>query len=339
MDAPAFDPAVEGAADSGETRARLRARVDARGAEQGFALEEKPGDAVKTPRWAPLAAAALSRLERAAGASARRVRSRRYGQGPRRTLDIYLPRARARRPRPVIVFFHGGAWRSGSKEETAFVGLSLARMGHVVVMPNHRLVPEVRFPTFLEDAAEAVGWTHGHIDRHGGDPDRIALMGHSAGAHTAMMLGLDRAYLAGVGAPHEAVRALVGLSGPYDFHPFPLQLCVDAFGAARDPMATQPVAFARPDAPPTLLIAGDKDRHVPPENTLSMAEALRAAGARCEARIEAGAGHIGPLVGLSHVLGRRMSIRRRLAEFLASAGMAPPAPQGATDGAKAGFAR
>jgi acetyl esterase/lipase len=113
-----------------------------------------------------------------------------YGTGPRHTLDIYVPE-KLTASAPVVVFFYGGGWESGSKEMYRFIGYALAAQGLVVVIPDYRLHPDVEFPAFMNDAAEAVEWAHVNAARLGGDPDRLFLMGHSAGAQIATLLSMD----------------------------------------------------------------------------------------------------------------------------------------------------
>ncbi|MGE3867665.1 MAG: alpha/beta hydrolase, partial [Hyphomonadaceae bacterium] len=218
-----------------------------------------------------------------------------YGEGPRRTLDLYAPKAR-RAPLATIVFFYGGGWSSGRREDYAFAATALAARGYLVAVPDYRLVPEVRFPAFLQDGAAAVRWTAANAARYGGDPRRIVLIGHSAGAYIAVMLALDQDYLRAAGADPRAIAGAAGLSGPYDFYPFDVEASRAAFGQAPDPVLTQPVHFARADAPPLLLIAGDADVIVRPRNTLSLAARLRALGAPVETRLYAGADHAATLV-------------------------------------------
>ena len=107
-----------------------------------------------------------------------------YGSGPRQSLDIWAPESLKEGDRfPVVVFFYGGGWDSGERGSYGFAGRALARQGFVVVTPDYRLVPKAHWPDFIEDSAAAVAWTHEHIAKLGGDPERIALMGHSAGAY------------------------------------------------------------------------------------------------------------------------------------------------------------
>ncbi|RYE61073.1 MAG: alpha/beta hydrolase [Hyphomicrobiales bacterium] len=150
-----------------------------------------------------------------------------YGGAHRQVLDVYAPRLGAIGRRPVVVFFYGGSWNSGTRTGYAFVGKALAAQGIVVVIPDYRLVPAVRYPGFVEDGAAAVRWTKAHAREFGGDPTRIVLMGHSAGAYIAAMLAVDDRWLK---ADRSAIRGFVGLAGPYDFAPFDVDASRAAFG-------------------------------------------------------------------------------------------------------------
>ena len=112
-----------------------------------------------------------------------------YGEGPSRRLDVYAPPA-AGGPRPVVVFFYGGSWQNGKREDYRFAGAALAAEGFVAMVPDYRKYPEVRFPGFVEDGASAVAWARREAARFGGDPSKLWVMGHSAGAHIAALLAL-----------------------------------------------------------------------------------------------------------------------------------------------------
>jgi acetyl esterase/lipase len=190
--------------------------------------------------------------------------------GTRGKLDIWSDKAAAA-PKPVLIFYYGGGWVKGRRQDYGFAAKAYAARGFVVVVPDYRLVPGVRFPSFLQDAAAAVRWTHDNIARFGGDPNRIVLAGHSAGAYFAVMLALDRRYLTAAGVDPAVVRAAAGLAGPYDFYPFDARRSIDAMGQAPDPLATQPIHFARSDAPPLWLATGTADTEVRPRNAINLA--------------------------------------------------------------------
>jgi acetyl esterase/lipase len=247
-----------------------------------------------------------------------------YGADHRQQLDVYVPSGPTAGPRPIIVFFYGGSWNSGVKNGYGFVGRALAARGFVVAIPDYRLVPQVRFPAFLEDGAAAVRWMRGHAAQYGGDPDRVVLAGHSAGAYNAAMLALDRQWL---GADRAAVRGLIGLAGPYDFLPLDGPVVEAAFGQAPDKPATQPVTFAGAASPPAFLATAGKDTLVRPSNSDSLAARLRAAGVAVERRDYPEVGHAGlitalavPLRGKAAVLEEMTAFARRVTGLAPAAG-------------------
>ncbi len=222
-----------------------------------------------------------------------------YGPGPRRTLDVWVPQRRGDGALPVVVFLYGGAWVSGSRGEYGFAGRAFAAAGFVAIVADYRLVPQVRFPAFVEDAALAVKWARDHVAEYGGDPARITLSGHSAGSYAAAMLALDRHFLADIGVDPRIIRAAALMSGPYDFYPFTEQRGRDALGAWPRPLETQPITFARADAPPLLLIHGSADTVVRPRNSQALADRLRALGAPVELRLYPGKSHNDVIISLS----------------------------------------
>jgi acetyl esterase/lipase len=238
-----------------------------------------------------------------------------YGDLPRQRLDVYHASEPRTTPAPVIVFFYGGAWSSGDRADYRFVGQALARAGFTVVIPDYRLRPEVAFPAFLEDGAKALRWTQDHVAGEGG----FFLMGHSAGAYNAMMLALDRRYGAAAGFDAARIRGVVGLAGPYDFELKTPSLQA-VFGAAPNLRETQPIAFAAGGAPPILLVTGDADETVNPENSRSLARALTATGSPVVMREVPGLGHLGVLLHLSPLWAPRGALREEIIRFLIERG-------------------
>ena len=234
-------------------------------------------------------------------AAARRVlRDAAFGADPRQRLDVYAPnRTPADARLPVIVYFYGGSWASGEKDDYQFLGQALASRGFVVAIPNYRLVPGVVFPAFVNDGALALKWVSENIGALGGDPSRIVLVGHSAGAYNAVMLALDRRYLVGAGVDAHAIRGFAGMAGPYDFLPFDVAATRNAFGQAGDPQATQPTRYVRADGPPLLLLWGDRDTTVGARSITNMERAARGAGERVEAKIYPRVDHVGIMLALS----------------------------------------
>ncbi len=237
-----------------------------------------------------------------------------YGPEPRHRLDVYGP-SQGPAPWPVVFYFHGGSWASGSRRTYDFVGRAIAAQGFVVAIPDYRLFPEVRYPSFLEDCALAVAWSLRAAGSHGGDPGRLALLGHSAGAYNASMLALDGRWLAGAGATG-AVKAWAGLAGPYDFLPLASPITKQTFGWVEQLSATQPVNFVRPGAPPAFLAHGDRDRTVAPRHTTKLASLLGEAGVAVEERHYAGIGHLGIAAAFARPLRRNAPVLAEVTAFL-----------------------
>ena len=193
-------------------------------------------------------------------------------------LDVYQPEGV--RNAPVVLFFYGGRWQEGDKELYRFVGQALAARGYVAVLPNYRLFPEVEFPAFVEDGAAAVQWVRQQVQHYSGDPQKIFVMGHSAGAHIAALLALDGQYLSRRGLPANTLSGMIGLAGPYDFLPITAPDLKRVFAPAHPPEVSQPVNFVRRDAPPLLLLHGEDDQTVELANTIALRDAtVRAGGA------------------------------------------------------------
>ncbi len=214
-----------------------------------------------------------------------------YGDDPRQRFDLYGPAWRSgEATAPVIVFFYGGGWDSGSRSLYGWAAQALAARGFVVALPDYRVVPEVVFPAFIEDAAMATARVAEVVGQYGGEPARLGVAGHSAGAHLAMMIALDRRYMGGVGRP-DLIKAAAGLAGPYEFLPFDVPSSKNAFGRAPDPTLTQPVTFVRADAPPLWLGHGTDDDVVHDDDTLILHDRMKAVGGRSEARLYPGLNH------------------------------------------------
>ncbi len=247
------------------------------------------------------AAGLLNGVSRVSGDGGTRlaVRGAAYGPLPRNRLDVWVPARRSATPLPVVIFFYGGGWVSGDRADYGFAGRAFAAQGFVAIVADYRLVPQVRFPAFLQDGALAVKWVRDHVANYGGDPKRISLAGHSAGAYQASMLSLDPRYLRAAGVDPKIVRAAALLSGPADFYPFTEIRGRDALGAWPRPLETQPITFARPDAPPMLLMHGTADTVVRPYNSQRLAAKLTALGAPVELRLYAGKSHIDLVKSLS----------------------------------------
>jgi acetyl esterase/lipase len=252
-----------------------------------------------------------------------------YGPGERRSLDIYRPSDMADGTRlPVVIFVYGGWWSSGTRSGYGFVGRALASRGFVVVIPDYRLAPSVTYPAFVEDIAGSVRWTGSHIQRFGGDPSRIVLSGHSAGAHITALLATDPHWL---GSLRNSIKGFVGLAGPYDFYPFEAELTRTVFEHWRRPAETQPIHWAGAGDPPALLLTGADDDTVRPRNSAVLAARFRAGGVNAQVKAYPGIGHIGvltamaiPFRGRAPVLADFATFVRRVTKRDASPSTHPP---------------
>ncbi|TVR96745.1 MAG: alpha/beta hydrolase [Rhodospirillales bacterium] len=239
-----------------------------------------------------------------------------YNSTERHRLDIYRPDGDTGVSRPVLVFFYGGSWKSGSRELYRFVGEALASAGYVVVVPDYRLYPSVQFPAFVEDAALAIRWVEEHIGAYGGDSRRVVLAGHSAGAHLAALLLLDPRYLAGAGTDRTQLCGFIGLAGPYAFDPGTYRSTRPIFATAADSRETKPVSFADADAPPMLLLHGAADGTVKPINSLTLAQRRRDVGGKADYISYPDLGHIGIVLSLAAPFRGRDAVYADVLRFL-----------------------
>ena len=211
---------------------------------------------------------------------------------------------------PIVVFFYGGRWQSGQRQDYVFVAHALASQGICCVVPDYRLYPDVQFPHFIDDGARALAWTASHIDTYGGSADNIFVMGHSAGAHIAAMLALD------LSVRQAALRGLIGLSGPYDFLPMRDEDVIAVFGDKFDSMETQPIHYAGPHAPPTLLITSRQDIVVRPRNAHRLADALAGHGVHAETSLFANLTHVGTILAVAAPMQWRAPVLEHVLTFI-----------------------
>jgi acetyl esterase/lipase len=247
-----------------------------------------------------------------------------YGDQPQQTLDIYTPGGLAAARRPMVVFWYGGRWTTGDKDEYRFVGAALAGLGFVAVLPNYRHYPQVKMAGFMADAAQAAVWAAKHGAELGTDPGSFYLMGHSAGAHMAALVTLDQRYFMATGQEVPAIAGMIGLSGPYDFLPLTDPDLEDMFGPPSHYADSQPIHFARADAPPMLLVQGLADRTVWPKNSINLAAALRAKGVKVDLKLYPKLGHADTVAALSIPARGRAPTLADIAAFVQPAVISPP---------------
>jgi acetyl esterase/lipase len=246
-----------------------------------------------------------------------------YGTDRRQKLDVYVPEQTGAK-RPVVIFWYGGSWDSGNRSSYRFVGAALAEQGFVTVLPDYRLYPRVKFPDFMDDGAHAVAWVQQHAAEFGGDPHEIVLMGHSAGAHMAAFLALNRDFLAKHGANPEDIAGLVGLSGPYVLAPNSRVLHT-IFGKPYTEADWQPARFVTSQAPPAFLAHGLKDTVVSVRQTEQLRDALRANNVRVETELYAGRSHADMVAALSIPARGRAPVLDQASKFIRSVTSSPPA--------------
>ena len=218
-----------------------------------------------------------------------------YAPGAGRALDVY--RAAGAKSAPIVVFFYGGSWQRGRRQDYRFVGAALASRGVVAIIPDYRKSPQNPFPAFMQDAAAAVAWARANAAQYGGDPKRIFVMGHSAGAHIAALLATDGRYLQAVDMRPRDLAGAIGLAGPYDFLPITDPKIKAVFGPEKDWPVSQPVNFVDGDEPPFLLMHGAEDVTVRPMNSEHLAARLRVRQEPVTLELVPGTGHVGLING------------------------------------------
>lgn len=223
-----------------------------------------------------------------------------YGNSGSQKVDIYLPEQLQgdSQSMPVVVFFHGGAWRDGSKGLYRFVGATLASRGFVVVVPDYRKYPEVVFPVFIEDTAAAIAWTLDNIGQYGGNPDHLFISGHSSGAHMGALVLTDQRYLAEYDISPDQVSGFIGLSGPYSFTPQEENI-IEVFGDMTDYRPMQVDNFVDGGEPPMLLLHGLDDRTVGRINIDRLQPVLEDNGVEVTSRFYPDTDHTGILANFS----------------------------------------
>lgn len=242
----------------------------------------------------------LSALNATVGANFQETPNQAYGADARQKLDIFIPNASAKNT-DVVLFIYGGRWQFGSKEEYRFVADGLAEQGFITVIPDYRLYPQVDWRDFIADTAAAYHWVETNIEKYGGNPRRIFIMGHSAGAHIAAMVALDPALRQKAGSPRPPC-GFIGLAGPYDFLPISDADVQQVFKSANPLIESQPIFYAKHIGSPMLLLTGEADTTVKPGNTYRMAKAVQAQGGKAEVLSYPEVGHIGIMLALSRSL-------------------------------------
>lgn len=212
-----------------------------------------------------------------------------YGNEKQQKLDIYAPET-IEASAPVLVFFYGGRWTFGNKEQYAFAALPFVKKGYIVVIPDYAKYPDVKFPAFVDDGAKAVSWVYDNISSYKGDRSKLYLSGHSSGAHIASLIAVDPEYLKAYGKDRSIVSAFAGLAGPYDFIPEDPDL-QDMFGPPENYKNMQVPTFVDGKQPPMFLLHGADDKDVILRNLNRLRDKIAEKGGVVETKIYDGIDH------------------------------------------------
>ncbi len=219
---------------------------------------------------------------------------------------------------PTLIFIHGGSWRDGNRKDYGFVGRAFAARGFITYVIDYSKLPQHRFPSFLNDAAKFIADKHRNLPSNGcQDPAKIYLMGHSAGAHIAAMVALDPQWLEAHGTDPSIIAGVIGLAGPYDFYPFTSDAAKEALGHWPDPHETQPIHFARGDAPPMLLLHGDSDETVKPRNSTVLAKTITEKGGVADVKIYTGVNHADIVMAIARPFRKKAPVIDDVTAFIA----------------------
>jgi arylformamidase len=219
-----------------------------------------PGFAAIFDRWRE--ASALARSSPGA------LLDLRYGDEPRERLDLFPPAVPVDGPAPVLVFIHGGYWRSLSKEDHSFVAPVFAAAGAMVVVPDYALAPAVTVEQITLQTAQALAWVWRHVGEHGGDPRRIAVVGHSAGGHAAAMLLSCRWKQLAEDLPPNLLGRAMAISGLFDLEPLrhtPM-LQADLRLTPASVARLSPAFFPRPKGRLYAVVGADESDEFIPQN-------------------------------------------------------------------------
>lgn len=238
-----------------------------------------------------------------------------YGPHSLNTLDIYLPaeKHQMKKDAPVLVFFHGGRWQDGNKEIYRFLGSAFSKHGYIVVIPDYRKYPEVKFPVFAQEAADIVRWVYENIDKYNGDPGHIFISGHSSGAHTAAIITADERYLKN----KNIIKGFAGLAGPFDFTPEEEDL-KDIFGPPENYDQMRVTTFIDGSEPPMLLLYGLEDEVVGLFNLERVQKKIQEQGGDVKVRLYEDLGHAEMIKVITWIYYKNSTVLQDMLEFFES---------------------
>jgi len=219
-----------------------------------------------------------------------------YGSHPRQKLDVHIPQDK--QTGDVVIFFYGGRWSSGEKQDYRFIAEAFTSHGIITVIPNYQLYPRIRFPVFIEDGAQAYQWVIKNIEKFKGNKRRVFLAGHSAGGYIAAMLALDENYIQNTNT-RQLPCGTIGYAGPYDFLPFDADDLIQIFTTPLHPTRTQPITFVDGSENPLLLLMGNDDVTVKERNAPNLHRRIQSRKGKSTLIRYDGIDHIDMLLALS----------------------------------------
>lgn len=249
-----------------------------------------------------------------------------YGDEPLQDLDLYFPKPLAQSfeqktavtaQYPLVVFVHGGSWKNGSKEDYAFVGRSLAKAGYITAVINYRKAPDHVYPDFVNDTARAIAWSYHNAPSFFATTDKLAVMGHSAGAFNMMAAVSNADFLAPFGMRPSDIKVVIGIAGPYSYD-FRRYGGSEAFPVDADPNVMMPNYLVKGVQPKYLLLTAEKDRLVHDSDTVIMAQALKAHGAAVTTGEIKGASHATSIGAMATPLQWLNDVRAQVLDYLAA---------------------
>jgi acetyl esterase/lipase len=200
-----------------------------------------------------------------------------YAEGPvadkKQMLDLYLPKGQ--KNVPVLLFIHGGAWRTGDRKFYGALGHTFARNGVATVVISYRLSPQVQHPGHVQDVAKAFAWTVNNIAKYGGNPAEVFVSGQSAGGHLAALVATNEEYLAAEKLSAKSIKGVIPISGIYLMGEHKIFDGVIGKGKEAATSAS-PMQNVSGDEPPFLIMYADKDFKTCDTMSKSFADALKA---------------------------------------------------------------
>jgi len=235
-----------------------------------------------------------------------------YAKKMRQQLNIHIPK-KVKDNADVLIFYYGGRWQYGSKEEYKFVAEAFTSNGIITVLPDYRLYPNVDWPDFIRDGAMAYQWVYKNIAKFGGNPKRIFIMGYSAGAHIAAMVSFKPSLL---NKKTPSPCGFIGLAGPYDFLPIQDADIKSVFSSAKNLQSTQPITFINKKSPSMLLLHGVDDTSVKLRNSVQLHARARQLKVHSEIKLYTNVNHVDLLLSLSSLFRNKSSALKDSVEFI-----------------------